>query len=42
MFDVSKPLVDVHEDVIALIQAKCKRLLAEMKRKMFVIFNYLF
>lgn len=36
MFDVPKPNVDVHEDVIALIQAKCKRLLDEMKQKMFV------
>ena len=35
-FDISKPSTDVHEDVIALIQAKCKRLLTEMKRKMFV------
>lgn len=36
IFDISKPTTDVHEDVIALMQHKCKRLLAEMKRKMFV------
>ena len=33
MFDVPKPVVDVHEDVVALIQTKCKRLLAETKKK---------
>jgi hypothetical protein len=39
VFDVPKPSVDVHEDVIALIQSRCKRLLADMKQKMFVIKN---
>jgi hypothetical protein len=34
-FDVPKPAVDVSEDVIALMRAKCKRLLAEAKQKMF-------
>ncbi|CAF0886668.1 unnamed protein product [Rotaria sp. Silwood1] len=33
MFDVPKPIVDVHEDIIALTQARCKRLLAETKQK---------
>ncbi|CAF0916249.1 unnamed protein product [Rotaria sordida] len=33
MFDVPKPLVDVHEDIIALTQARCKRLLAETKQR---------
>jgi hypothetical protein len=41
-FDVAKPIVDVHKDIIALTQSRCKYLLAEMKQKMFVIFNYLF
>lgn len=35
MFDVPKPIVDVHEDIIALTQTRCRRLLAEMKQKMF-------
>ncbi|CAF4020243.1 unnamed protein product [Rotaria sp. Silwood2] len=33
MFDVPKPIVDVHEDIIALTQTRCKRLLAETKQK---------
>jgi hypothetical protein len=33
-FEVSKPSVDVYDDIIVLIQAKCKRLLMEMKQKM--------
>lgn len=40
VFDISKPSTDVHEDVIALMQAKCKRLLNEMKRKMFVLTTF--
>ena len=36
MFDVTKPTTDVHEDIIALIQSRCKRLLQEMKQKTFV------
>ncbi|CAF3758096.1 unnamed protein product [Adineta steineri] len=32
-FDVKKPMVDLYEDMIALIQIKCKRLLVEMKQK---------
>ncbi len=42
MFDVPKPVVDVYEDVIALIQARCKRLLQDIKQKMFVRNNLLF
>jgi hypothetical protein len=41
VFDVPKPDVDVHEDVIALTRAKCKRILAEMKQKMFVEINFI-
>ena len=37
VFDVTKPNVDVHQDVIALTQIRCKRLLDEMKQRMFVI-----
>ncbi|CAF3387992.1 unnamed protein product [Rotaria socialis] len=33
MFDVPKPIVDVHEDIIALTQTRCKRLLAETKQR---------
>lgn len=38
-FDVSKPSDDVYEDIIALMQVKCKRILEEMKRKMYVRLN---
>ncbi|CAF0868614.1 unnamed protein product [Adineta ricciae] len=34
-FDIAKPMVDLYEDMIALIQLKCKRLLAEMKQKIY-------
>ena len=36
IFDVRKPMVDLYEDMIALMQLKCKRLLADAKQKMFV------
>jgi hypothetical protein len=36
-FDVPKPAVDLYEDMIALIQMQCKRLLAETKQNMFVV-----
>ena len=42
IFDVPKPVTDVHQDIIALTQAKCKRLLAEMRQKMFVILSEIF
>ncbi|UJR24563.1 hypothetical protein I4U23_005938 [Adineta vaga] len=35
IFDVAKPMTDLYEDMIALIQLKCKRLLAEMKQKIY-------
>ena len=40
IFDVTKPLVDVQEDIDALARAKCKRLLAEMKQKMSVVLTF--
>lgn len=36
MFDVTKPSDDVHEDLIALAQAKCKLRLAKTMKEMFV------